>query len=192
MRHFVVFAAVLAAVASTMWFLNSDRHSYRASEEAMYRNRAVLELYFRANGRYPAEPRSGMFQDIADELNQGRWRIAARDGWGKPLRYVASSDRQHYLLISPGKNGKLEYRPGASPPARTDVGQDIVLADGEVFYTWDGRTYCPRTCKTTPTAYLQCEAGGGDTCVDYLERRCDQYDRDSAARRRQRHVRTAA
>lgn len=166
-----------------MWSRKHSHEQQRKSNQVMFQNRAVLELYFREHGRYPAAPPSGMFHDLAGELNRKGRRIVERDGWGEFLHYIVSPDGQHYLLMSPGRNGKLEYRPGELPPEPgNDVGQDTVIADGEFFYFYQGVYPYPAACKTTPAAWLECQATGGYYDCRMEESAYYQYDNDPAAR----------
>jgi type II secretory pathway pseudopilin PulG len=183
MKYILVLVAVLLALLVVPVYLRSrDTQSYWQSENVMYRNRAVLELYFREHGRYPAAPASGMWADLQPELDRGGRRTIAIDGWDEPLRYVASRDGSHYLLISPGKDGIVQYDPKAPLPREEDISQDVVVADGEFFYVFHGRTYCPKTVKTTESAYLECEARSGKDCTDHLKRECYEYDSDPGVR----------
>jgi hypothetical protein len=159
-----------------------QRARYRETMLRMYQNRAVVELYFREHGKYPLAAQKALLGDLGSEVARGARKLAAIDGWQHPIRYWSSADQQHYFMISPGANGEVEYQLGAPAPPSTGSGQDLVMHDGAFFYYWDGWTYCPMSCRTTESAYLECEARGERGCVDYLSKSCDRYDPPSSER----------
>lgn len=74
---------------------NELRH-YKSSLDVMYRNRAVIELYLRRTGRYPAPGKRLPLTQIATMIGPMGHLLVPSDGWGNAFVSVTSSDGLHH------------------------------------------------------------------------------------------------
>jgi hypothetical protein len=180
-HEIIILAALLIAMpAWVLLSMNTPRERefrrYKRSLDLMYQNRAVLELWFRQTGRYPAPGKRLRLSELGPSLGGlGKWLVCL-DGWQHEFVYIASSDGAHSYLVSPGRDGQVQFLPGPRALRQPDVGADIVLIDGRFAQVFEGWTECPEGIKNVPDEYLKCAAVGGHDCVGRLAKRCSDYD----------------
>jgi hypothetical protein len=113
-----------------------DLELQKRTMRAMRTAAMAIESYSVDNQWYPTGGTAG---SLADRLSPTYVRdLPTRDGWGHEIRYVAWKGDEaeggptHYVLVSPGRDGRFEMDdPRAYPPGATSTFDgDIVFDTG--------------------------------------------------------------
>lgn len=146
----VVLLVVFGAVVVVANLQNAtNRRAYGQTELTLMGNGLLLEIYRRNHGGYPSPGYDGSLKDLpvgpgltnlATDLG-ARYAWAVTDGWGRALWYLASSDGEHYALVSMGSDSEpdvtVDFQPG-QPTNLETFQEDVVFQDGRFQHWWGG------------------------------------------------------
>lgn len=109
---------------------DARRHPWKQTMSDMYTLAMAIETYATDQGQYP-DPRS--LRDLSPTYLE---TVPEKDAWGKEFRYVLSSDKQRYRIISAGEDGMFEwdsdqFEDVTELRVTKSMKEDIIFQDGD-------------------------------------------------------------
>ena len=108
--------------------------------------RTFLELYKQKNGAYPGA--KSMTELAAALLPESAADVQTKDWWGTEFRYLVSSDRKSYRLVSAGADAIFNAASWDTREVLATADDDAVVRNGEFIRKWDEHTLPGETAES--------------------------------------------
>ncbi len=118
-------------------YLPGDQERARWTISDMRSLCTALEAYRLDHGVFPA---ASSIEELVPFVEPGYMRKApVKDAWGSAYRYLPSSDRTAYRLVSAGADGVFAESGWSRTGEALDFEQDAVLENGTMVRSWPYR-----------------------------------------------------